>query len=211
MRGPRVPKRRQLCLVVGVIVITGCASHAPAVSTALSPRSTMVSGVTPPDPSVDPTAGGGSADPLLPAQVGCVPNDPSADSQDPPTSTMDIGTDSISVTAIWESTTQYSCPHTVGGAGIAHKLAADFNASAPGYLGTRECPAGTLHVVLRFRFTSAKPPQDVDLVIDGCNGAYGPGPNGTNAYVAVNPDVFEAVEPLAPPSFLPDVVSDARP
>ena len=125
---------------------------------------------------------------------------------------MAIGTDPTHVTAIWApSRRPNGCPHTSGGPAIAKQLAADLNASSPGFLGSRECPAGLLDVTLQFDFADQTPPQSVDVVVFGCNGAYGPGPSHTNAYVTVAPDVFQALEPLTPPDLLHDVQSAAGP
>ena len=183
----------------GQQITASTSTNAPAAATLVSEHV----------PSVVPAPASSA---MLAANVGCVDEQPAAGSQSPPGPSMAIGANPTRVTAIWApSRRPNGCPHTSGGPAIAEQLAADLNASSPGFLGSRECPAGLLDVTLQFDFANQTPSQSFDVVVDGCNGAYGPGPNHTSAYVAVAPDVFQGLEPLTPPELLRDVQSAAGP
>ncbi len=198
-----------LSLVILGVGGAGCSSaHRGTVATdgssAIAPATTGSEQLPSPAPSSATSS-------VLAANVGCVFGQPTG-SQAPPGPSMAIGADPTQVTAIWAPTRRPSgCPHTSGGPAVAKQLAADLNTSSPGFLGTRDCPAALLDVTLQFDFADQTPPQNVDVVILGCNGAYGPGPGNTSAYVAVAPDVFQALEPLTPPDLLHDVQSAAGP
>lgn len=205
-----------LALCAIVVSVVGCAARPAGSATSLSAPTpgpiAPTDGTTPQTKSQQSSPGSAvDSEPPLPANAGCTFGDVSG-SEPPPGPKMQIGLQPTKVTATWTAASRTDgCPHIVGDAVIARALATQLNAGGPGFLGTRTCPGDWLSVTLHFEFAGRTASQDVGLTVAGCNGAVGPGPDGKPAYVTVASNVFQTLEPLAPPNLLDIVRNAAKP